>query len=114
MILQYGTACYQEYMRHSAELRTHFISLHAVCRLVQFCNVPNSTSLCLPLQDGSTPLHYAAAFGQTHVLETLVKAGIAVDNRDDARNTPLHLAAGRPSHTKNTHFDVGLINFNVC
>ena len=45
-------------------------------------------------QDGSTPLHYAAAFGQTHVLETLVKAGIAVDNRDDARNTPLHLAAG--------------------
>ncbi|KAA6429353.1 MAG: hypothetical protein FRX49_00747 [Trebouxia sp. A1-2] len=44
--------------------------------------------------DGSTPLHYAAAFGQTHVLETLVKAGIAIDNRDDARNTPLHLAAG--------------------
>ncbi len=46
------------------------------------------------MQDGSTPLHYAAAFGQTHVLETLVKAGIAIDNRDDARNTPLHLAAG--------------------
>lgn len=28
------------------------------------------------------------------MLETLVKAGIAIDNRDDARNTPLHLAAG--------------------
>ena len=50
------------------------------------------------MQDGSTPLHYAAAFGQTHVLETLVEAGIAVDNRDDARNTPLHLAAGE-KHT---------------
>ena len=54
------------------------------------------------MQDGSTPLHYAAAFGQTHVLETLVKAGIAVDNRDDARNTPLHLAAGQLSHDKGT------------
>lgn len=56
--------------------------------------------LCLPVQDGSTPLHYAAAFGQTHVLETLVKAGIAVDNRDDARNTPLHLASGEPQTAK--------------
>ena len=54
------------------------------------------TCVCC-LQDGSTPLHYAAAFGQTHVLETLVKAGIAIDNRDDARNTPLHLAAGQSS-----------------
>ena len=26
-----------------------------------------------------------------------MKAGIAVDNRDDARNTPLHLAAGKTS-----------------
>lgn len=49
---------------------------------------------CYLLQDGSTPLHYAAAFGQTHVLETLVQAGVAVDSRDDACNTPLHLAAG--------------------
>jgi len=56
----------------------------------------HKTCVCR-LQDGSTPLHYAAAFGQTHVLETLVKAGIAIDNRDDARNTPLHLAAGRAS-----------------
>ena len=49
-------------------------------------------------QDGSSPLHYAAAFGQTHVLETLIKAGIAVDSRDDACNTPLHLAAGLLLH----------------
>ena len=57
------------------------------------------------MQDGSTPLHYAAAFGQTHVLETLVKAGIAVDNRDDARNTPLHLAAGQIPHATATSLD---------
>jgi len=56
--------------------------------------VPLLSKLVCRLQDGSTPLHYAAAFGQTHVLETLVKAGIAIDNRDDAQNTPLHLAAG--------------------
>lgn len=46
------------------------------------------------LQDGSTPLHYAAAFGQSSVIETLVNAGCPVDATDDAQNTPLHLAAG--------------------
>jgi cytohesin len=45
-------------------------------------------------KDGSTPLHYAAAFGQTHVLEALVEAGCPVDARDNALNTPMHLAAG--------------------
>jgi hypothetical protein len=45
-------------------------------------------------KDGSTPLHYAAAFGQTHVLAPLVAAGCAVDVRDNALNTPMHLAAG--------------------
>ncbi|GMH39508.1 hypothetical protein BSKO_07406 [Bryopsis sp. KO-2023] len=67
-------------------------------------------------KDGSTPLHYAAAFGQAHVLEALVKewkakgrgrsgsggnscqahskAGCDVHTRDNAQNTPLHLAAG--------------------
>ena len=59
--------------------------------------MPLLSKLVCRLQDGSTPLHYAAAFGQTHVLETLVTAGIAIDNRDDARNTPLHLAAGHSS-----------------
>ncbi len=49
---------------------------------------------CVSVQDGSTPLHYAAAFGQAHVAEALVKAGCAVDSRDNAMNTPLHLAAG--------------------
>ena len=48
----------------------------------------------LSLQDGSTPLHYAAAFGQSSVIETLVNAGCPVDATDDAQNTPLHLAAG--------------------
>ncbi len=46
------------------------------------------------LQDGSTPLHYAAAFGQSHIIRALVDAGCPVDSRDDAQNTPLHLAAG--------------------
>lgn len=46
-------------------------------------------------KDGSTPLHYAAAFGQTHVLEPLVAAGCPVDARDNALNTPMHLAAGK-------------------
>jgi ankyrin repeat protein len=45
-------------------------------------------------QDGSTPLHYAAAFGRAHVVQALVKAGCSVDARDNASNTPLHLAAG--------------------
>ena len=45
-------------------------------------------------KDGSTALHYAAAFGQTHTLKMLVGAGCCVDTRDNALNTPLHLAAG--------------------
>lgn len=48
------------------------------------------------LQDGSTPLHYAAAFGQSAVVDALVRAGCPVDVRDNASNTPLHLAAGEP------------------
>lgn len=47
-------------------------------------------------QDGSSPLHYAAAFGQAAVVEPLVRAGCSVSCTDDARNTPLHLAAGAP------------------
>lgn len=47
-----------------------------------------------PPQDGSTALHYAAAFGQVSVLRPLVKAGLAVDTTDRAGNTALHLAAG--------------------
>ena len=51
-------------------------------------------------KDGSTALHYGAAFGQTHVLAPLVAAGCPVDSRDNALNTPLHLAAGeRQQHS---------------
>ena len=49
------------------------------------------------VQDGSTPLHYAAAFGQTGVIRTLMQSGCHVDATDDAKNTPLHLAAGEPA-----------------
>lgn len=49
-------------------------------------------------KDGSTALHYGAAFGQTHVLAPLVAAGCPVDSRDNALNTPLHLAAGARQH----------------
>ena len=55
----------------------------------------------LRTQDGSTALHYASAFGQTHVLEALTAAGCAVDARDSAHNTPLHLAAGAPNLASN-------------
>lgn len=48
------------------------------------------------VQDGSTPLHYAAAFGQTGVIRTLIESGCPVHATDDAKNTPLHLAAGEP------------------
>ena len=48
------------------------------------------------MQDGSTPLHYAAAFGQTGVIRTLMQSGCPVDATDDAKNTPLHLATGEP------------------
>jgi hypothetical protein len=55
-------------------------------------------------KDGSTSLHYGAAFGQTHVLAPLVAAGCPVDSRDNALNTPLHLAAGeRQHHSACTH-----------
>jgi ankyrin repeat protein len=48
----------------------------------------------LYLQDGSTALHYAAAFGQAHMIQVLVRLGCDVNVRDEAENTPLHLAAG--------------------
>ena len=58
---------------------------------------PSANAACVlapRMQDGSTPLHYAAAFGQAGVMPALVAAGCGVDATDDARNTPLHLAAG--------------------
>lgn len=47
------------------------------------------------LQDGSTPLHYAAAFGQSHMVEILTDLGCDVNIKDNAQNTPLHIAAGQ-------------------
>ncbi len=46
------------------------------------------------LQEDSSILHHAAAFGQAQVLEILVAAGVIVDARDKAQNTALHIAAG--------------------
>ena len=47
-------------------------------------------------QDGTGPLHWAAAAGQAAVMQVLVQAGCPLDGRDHALNTPLHLAAGAP------------------
>ena len=49
------------------------------------------------LQEDSSILHHAAAFGQAQVLEILVAAGVIVDARDKAQNTALHIAAGEPT-----------------
>ena len=49
------------------------------------------------LQEDSSILHHAAAFGQAQVLEILVAAGVIVDARDKAQNTALHIAAGAPT-----------------
>ena len=73
--------------------------------------IKHGAAVTAQTKDGSTPLHYAAAFGQAHVLESLVRvpvlcsvlslkhwlcfqAGCSVHSRDNAKNTPLHLAAG--------------------
>jgi ankyrin repeat protein len=45
-------------------------------------------------QEGSTALHFAVASGQTELLEGLLAAGCPVGARDNADNTPLHIAAG--------------------
>lgn len=47
------------------------------------------------VQDGTGPLHWAAAAGQYSVLQVLVDAGCPLEGRDIAHNTPLHLAAGQ-------------------
>ena len=62
------------------------------------------------MQDGSTPLHYAAAFGQSSVVETLVNGGCSIDATDDAQNTPLHLAAGELSG----HFALPSMGRVIC
>ncbi|GFT59936.1 hypothetical protein NPIL_499291 [Nephila pilipes] len=43
--------------------------------------------------EGNTPLHIAAVFGHTKVIETLIKLGADVDFKNKEGNTPLHIAA---------------------
>ena len=47
----------------------------------------------------STPLHDAAASGDTETIKLLVAAGGPVEARDDSEATPLHIAASK-GHTK--------------
>ena len=47
--------------------------------------------------DGQTPLHFAARFGNVEVLELLIRRGADVHSRDRWGNTPLHFA---PSLTR--------------
>ncbi len=42
---------------------------------------------------GATPLHMAAAYGNTAIIKALVKGGAKIDARDDNGATPLHWAA---------------------
>ncbi len=51
-------------------------------------------SCVLITQEGSTALHFAVASRQNELLEGLLSAGCPVDARDNAENTPLHVAAG--------------------
>ncbi len=60
--------------------------------LVYFGRAGIADDVSLPLDLGTTPLHYAAAHGQTGIVEFLVKKGAVVDARDFAGNTPLHKA----------------------
>ena len=41
---------------------------------------------------GKTPMHYAAAYGNTDLVKLLWENGARVDAEDDAGNTPLHCA----------------------
>lgn len=43
--------------------------------------------------DGRSPLHYAALYGRTEMVETLLKCGAKIDRRDGHGHSPLHLAA---------------------
>ena len=44
-------------------------------------------------QAGKTALHWAAQFGEAQLLHELMRTADDVNPRDDAGNTPLHLAA---------------------
>ena len=44
-------------------------------------------------EDGFSPLHLAARYGNTEMVETLLKCGAKIDRRNNNGHTPLHLAA---------------------
>jgi len=41
---------------------------------------------------GSSPLHYAAQYGQTDIAAFLIRAGVTIDGRNKVERTPLHVA----------------------
>jgi ankyrin repeat protein len=45
-------------------------------------------------QDGSTPLHRAAMYGESSVVNLLLERGAILEPVNDRGNTPLHWAAG--------------------
>lgn len=45
------------------------------------------------MQAGKTALHWAAQFGEARLLHELMRTADDVNPRDEAGNTPLHLAA---------------------
>ena len=52
-------------------------------------------------RDGSTPLHFAAAFnGNPKVISALIKGGAQVNARNKQRETPLHLASRFAENTE--------------
>ena len=69
----------------------------------QMLSPPNSELLCYTMQEGSTALHFAVASRQNELLEGLLSAGCPVDARDNAENTPLHVAAGMLSSAGTTY-----------
>ena len=46
-----------------------------------------------PVSAGSSPLHFAAMFGETEIISLLLQGGAAVGQPDAAGNAPLHFAA---------------------
>lgn len=80
--------------RQNLESPLHLAARSGRLDMVQRLLACDGVSVDVRIKDGSTPLHYAAAFGHTHVVEAICSAGCSVDVRDNALNTPLHLAAG--------------------
>ena len=59
--------------------------------LAQSCHL-----LKVPVQDGTTALHYAASWGNVHAVRALLEAGASLQMTDYAGKTALHWAASAP------------------